>query len=95
MMIQQQAEYDLLLARHTLNTNLHEIELSSSISSRSDFSQGSLLYEEGYELMSAYLEDRSARYRIPPTIVERVDSSEEALMLPISLSIQQSYAAGD
>lgn len=56
MMIQQQAEYDLYLARSRSSVLLHEIELSSAIASRTDFSQSTALYEQGYEIMRSHLD---------------------------------------
>ncbi len=65
MMVKQQAQYDLLLARHQPNITLHEIELCAPTVERSDFSCGDLLIEQGYEIMRAYLSYGSFRQPQP------------------------------
>lgn len=67
MMVKQQAQYDLLLARHQPNITLHEIELSAPTVERNDFSRGGFLIEQGYKIMSDYLSFGS--FRQPPVPV--------------------------
>lgn len=98
MMIKQQAQYDLLLARHNPNIKLHEIELSAPLVERSDFSQGGSLIEQGYEIMRAYLDNGSMpqpQTQSPIYAETRAPNAGIPFSLRFPLANKELYSAGD
>ena len=95
MMIQQQAEYDLYLARQWPNVQLHQIELTNTEVSRNDFTASSTLIQQGYDAAMAHLDNQPRHRReVPRSIV--VEEPERAIF-PVTFANRQSelYAAAD
>lgn len=86
MMVKQQAQYDLLLARHQPNIALHEIELSAPRVERNDFSQSAFLIERGYEIMSAYL-DHGSMPHPHPRVYTTADYPESSISFPLNFPL--------
>lgn len=56
MMIHQQAEHDLYLARQNPGVKLHQVELLNTQISRTDFKSSGILIQSGYEMTLAHFE---------------------------------------
>lgn len=95
MMIQQQAELDLHIARSVPQLRLHQIELRNDQILRTDFSQSDRLMNFGYKIALSYLRATTSEavvHRFPQTLAmeSRSDSpsvqftSRSAELLPVS-----------